>query len=155
MTARAVSTIVGAAGPGCRDAHIVFATAPVRTRGVYANINHEALAALGECRPASLRTIVRTGYDDPAIDARLDARSLELRVASYRGGFVTSPGFGRYATRIDRRAVTRLTNELGAFEAAPVGPGLVITQQLPPGAAAAMYWFVFSDGSLRHLLPAR
>ncbi|HSP90047.1 MAG TPA: hypothetical protein VLN08_04040 [Vicinamibacterales bacterium] len=155
MTARAVSTIVGAAGPGCRDAHIVFATAPVRTRGVYANINHEALAALGECRPATLRTIIRTGYDDPAIDARLDAIRLELRVASYRGGFVISPGFERYATRIDHRAVTRLTNEFGAFEAAPVGPDLVITQQLPPGAATAMHWFVFSDGSLRHLPLAR
>ncbi|MFO7693543.1 MAG: hypothetical protein R6V57_10705 [Vicinamibacterales bacterium] len=155
MTSRAVTTIVDAAGPGCRDAHIVFATAPVRTRGVYANLNHEALAALGNCRPASLRTIVRTGYDDPAIDASLDASRLELRVASYRGGFVTSPGFERYSTRIDARAVTRLTNEFGTFEAAPDGPGLRITQHLPPGAAAAMRWFVFSHGSLHHLPPAR
>jgi hypothetical protein len=153
MTSRAVATIVDATGPGCLDARIVFATAPVRTRGVYANINHEALAALGNCRPASLRTIVRTGYDSPSIDAWLEPRLLTLRARSYRGGFVTSPGFDRYATRIDAWAVTRLTNEFGVFEAGPAGPDLVISQQLPPDGAASIHWFVFSDGSLRHILP--
>ena len=153
MTTQAVASIVDATGPGCRDAEIVFVTAPVRTRGVYANINHEALAAVGNCRPASLRTIIRTGYDSPPIDATLEPHQLVLRARLYRGGFVTSPGFERYVTRIDARAVTRLTNVFGALEAVPDGPDLVITQRLPPGAAAAMHWFVFSDGSLRPVRP--
>ncbi|MCK7461258.1 MAG: hypothetical protein MZU84_03910 [Sphingobacterium sp.] len=51
MTAQAVASIVDATGPGCRGAEIVFVTAPVRTRGVYANINHEALAAHRELPP--------------------------------------------------------------------------------------------------------
>jgi len=151
MTSRAVATIVDATGPGCLDARIVFATAPVRTRGVYANINHEALAALGDCRPASFRTIVRTGYDDPATDATLDADELVLRTDPYRGGFATSADLQTFSSRIAARAATRLTNELGAFEAVPDGTGLIIRQQLPPGAATAMHWFVFSRGSLRHL----
>ena len=138
---------------GCRDANIVLATAPVRTRGVYANINHEALAALGDCRPASLQTIVRTGYDDPAIDATLEPDRLVLRAAAYRGGFVTSADFQRYSTRIDARAATRLTNALGEFAAAPDGPDLVIRQQLRPGSAAGAHWFVFSRGRLRPLAP--
>ena len=155
MTSRAVATIVDAAGPGCRDAQIVFATAPVRTRGVYANINHEALAELGDCRPASFRTIVRTGYDDPSVDAALEPDQLRLRTEAYRGGFLTSADFQRYSVRLDAGAVTRLTNGLGRFEAVPDASDLVIRQQLPPGAAASMHWFVFSRGSLRRIDPAR
>jgi hypothetical protein len=155
MTSRAVATIVDAAGPGCRGSEIVFATAPVRTRGVYANINHEALAALGDCRPASFRTIIRTGYDDPAIDAALQPDALLLRARSYSGGFLTSEDFQRYAVRLDQRAITRLTNGIGRLEAAPDGLDLVIRQQLPPGAAARIHWFVFSRGSLRRIDPAR
>jgi hypothetical protein len=155
MTTRAVATIVDAAGPGCRGADIVFATAPVRTHGVYANINHEALAALGNCRPAGLRTIIRTGYDDPAIDATLVDSQLVLRVASYRGGFITSPDFQRYSRRLDAGTATRLTNGLGAFEAVPDGPDLVIRQQLRPGATALTRWFVFASGSVRRLSAPR
>ncbi|MGE5198959.1 MAG: hypothetical protein ACM3H9_04910 [Rhodospirillaceae bacterium] len=153
MTSRAVATIVEAAGPGCRDAQIMLATAPVRTRGVYANINHEALAALGGCRPASFRTIIRTGYDDPAVDAALEPGQLLLRAAPYRGGFTTSADFQQYVVRLDAGSVTRLTNGLGRFEASPDASGLLIRQQLPPGAAEGMQWFVFSSGSLRHVPP--
>lgn len=155
MTARAVATVVDASGPGCRNADIVFATAPVRTRGVYANINHEALAALGGCRPASLRTLIRTGYDNPAVDAVLDADHLTLTVAPYRGGFLTSDDFQRYATRIGTGAATRLVNELGRFDAIPDGASLVVRQQLPAGAAEGLRWFVFSQGRLRRLPPPR
>jgi hypothetical protein len=153
MTAQAVASIVEAAGPGCRDADIVFVTAPVRTRGVYANINHEALATLGNCRPASLRTIIRTGYDSPPIDATLEPHQLVLRASPYRGGFVTSDDFQQYARRLDAGVPTRLANGLGDFEAVPEGSDLLIRQQLPPGAASHIHWFVFSDGSLRRLRP--
>jgi hypothetical protein len=155
MTARAVAAIVDASGPGCRGAQLVLATAPVRTRGVYANINHEALAALGDCRPASFRTLIRTGFDDPAVDAVLDGDRLTLRVAPYRGGFVTTADFQRYATRIGTGAATRLVNELGPFEAVPDGKNLAVRQQLPPGAAGGWQWFVFGQGRLRRLPPGQ
>ena len=151
MTARAAATIVESAGPGCRDAHVAFATAPVRTRGVYANINHEALAAIADCRPASVRTIIRTGYDDPALDASFDGDRLVMRAASYRGGFVTTPDFQRYATRIAPGIALRIANPLGWLEAAPEGEGLVIRQELPSGASSSLHWFVFSRGSVRPL----
>jgi hypothetical protein len=151
MTARAAATIVESAGPGCRDAHLVFAAAPVRTRGVYANINHEALALIADCRPASLRTIIRTGYDDPALDASFDGDHLAMRDAAYRGGFVTTPDFQHYATRIEPGLALRIENPLGTLEAEPDGEGLIIRQQLPPGASSSLHWFVFSRGSLRPL----
>jgi hypothetical protein len=153
MTARAVATVVEAAGPGCRDAHVVFATAPVRTHGVYANINHEALAAIGGCRPASVRTLIRTGYDNPSVDAALESDRLVLRVVPYRGGFVATSDFQRYATRIEAGIVSRIDNPFGALETAPDGEVLTIRQHLPPGASSNLHWFVFSRGSLRVLLP--
>lgn len=151
MTARAVATIVEVAGPGCRDAQVMLATAPVRTHGVYANLNHEALAALGDCRPAGFRTLVRTGYDDPSVDAALSADRLVMSVDPYRGGFLTSSDFRRYSTRIGTEGATRVINGLGAFEAVPDARRLDIRQHLPPGAAAEVHWFVFSRGSLRPL----
>ena len=151
MTSRAVATVANASGPGCRDAHVVLATAPVRTRGVYSNINHEALATLGDCRPASLRTIIRTGYEDPDVEATLQADRLMLRVGSYRGGFLASADFQRYATRIEGSGVTRVTNGFGPLDAVADRTGLVITQHLSPGAAAAHRWFVFGHGSLHSL----
>lgn len=151
MTTRAAAAIVESAGPGCGDAHVVLAAAPVRTRGVYANINHEALAAIADCRPASLRTIVRTGYDDPALEASFDGDLLVMRVAAYRGGFVTTSDFQRYATRIEPGIVSRIANPLGALEASPEGGSLVMRQHLPPGAASGLRWFVFSRGSVRPL----
>jgi len=155
MTSRAVATIVEAAGPGCRNADLVLVTAPVRPHGVYSNLNHEALAALGGCRPAGLRTIVRTGYDIPAVEATLGDDGLTLRTSRYTGGFVTSADFLRYAVRVDRRVPTRLVNPLGAFEASPEGPALVIRQSLAPGEAARHHWFVFTDGELAPLPAAR
>jgi hypothetical protein len=152
MTSRAVATIVDAAGPGCRDAHVVLATAPVRPRGVHANLNHEALAALGDCRPASLRTIVRTGYAVPAIEATLGAECLWLRTERYAGGFMTSPDLQHYSVLIDRRARTRLVNPIGAFEAGPDGSALVLRQSLSPGDRSRFLWFVFSDGEVRRLV---
>lgn len=151
MTSRAVAAIVDTAGPGCRDAHIVFATAPVRTHGVYANINHEALAALGDCRPASYRTLIRTGYEDPVIDASLASGELVMRVAHYRGGYVTTSDFQQYATRIEPGAATRVENAIGTLDASPDGDGLVIRQRLPERLAPGVHWFVFSRGDLRPL----
>jgi hypothetical protein len=151
MTSRAAAAIAESAGPGCRDAQVVLATAPVRTRGVYANINHEALAAIADCRPAGFRTIIRTGYDDPAVDASFDGDRLVMRAAAYRGGFVTTSDFQRYATRIERGTALRVGNPLGTLEAAPEGEDLVIRQQLPPGAPSGLHWFVFSRGSVRPL----
>ena len=151
MTARAVAAIVDTAGPGCRDAHIVLATAPVRTRGVYANINHEALAALGDCRPASYRTLIRTGYDDPVIDAGFASGELVMRVAHYRGGFVTTSDFQKYATRLEPGEAARIDNPIGRLDALPDGDGLTIRQRLPEGAASGLHWFVFSRGEVRPL----
>jgi hypothetical protein len=152
MTSRAVAAVVDTAGPGCRDAHIVFATAPVRTRGVYANINHEALAALGDCRPASYRTLIRTGYDDPVIDAGIASGELVMRVAHYRGGFVTTSDFQKYATRIEPGAATRVENAIGTLDASPDGDGLIIRQRLPERVATGVHWFVFSRGDVRPLV---
>ena len=151
MTSRSVAAIVDVIGPGCVDAHIILATAPVRIRGVYANLNYEGLSALGQCRPASLRTLVRLGYDDPQVTATLDADRLTLRIEPYTGGFVTSMDLRRYSILIEPRTTMRLTNDLGAFEASPDGSGLLIRQSLPPGVSAGSFWFVFSRGRLSSL----
>jgi hypothetical protein len=151
MTSRAVATIVGAAGPGCRDAQLVLATAPVRPHGVYANLNHEALAALGDCRPAGLRTIVRTGYDIPRVEAVLEGDRLSLTTGDYTGGFLTSTDLVHYSARVDRLVPTSLTNPLGAFEARPEGAALVIRQSLSPGDATRCVWFVFTGGQIEHI----
>jgi hypothetical protein len=149
MTKRAAATIVEAAGPGCRGAEIVLVTAPVRPRGVHANLNHEALSALGGCSPASLRTIVRMGYDVPPVDAAWRGQGLTLRVPAYAGGFMTSADFQRYVVPIGRAAPTRLANGFGAFEASPDGTGLVINQAVSPADRAGHLWFVFSRAELR------
>jgi hypothetical protein len=151
MTSRAVATIVEAAGPGCQSADIVLVTAPVRPRGVHANVNHEALAALGECRPASLRTIVRMGYDLPPVDAAWRGDGLTLRTPAYAGGFMTSADFQRYVVPIGLVAPTRLANGFGAFEAGSDGTALVINQAVSPADRAAHLWFVFSRGELRRV----
>ncbi len=153
MTTRAVATIVEAAGPGCQGADIVLATAPVRPRGVRANLNHEALAALGACRPASLRTLVRMGYDVPPVDAAWREDGLTLRTPAYAGGFMTSADFQRYTAPIGRVAPTRLANGFGAFEASPDGSALVITQTVSPADRAGHVWFVFSRAELRRVAP--
>jgi len=153
MTARAVATIAGATGPGCRGAHVVLATAPARPRGVHANLNHEALATLADCHPERFTTIVRTAYDTPLIEASLADDALTLQIDRYVGGFVTSEDLQRFAVYIDRSAPTRLTNPLGAFEALARGSSLAIRQSLAPGDAGRNAWFVFSGGELRHVVP--
>ena len=151
MTARSVATIADVAGPGCTDAHVILATAPVRIRGVYANLNYEALSALGHCRPASLRTLVRLGYDDAYVTATLHPDRLTLRTAPYAGGFVTSTDLRKYSILIEPGTTTHVMNELGVFEAGPDGSGLLIRQSLSPGVATGSYWFVFSRGRLTSL----
>lgn len=153
MTERAAATIAAATGPGCRGAHVVLAAAPVRPRGVHANLNHEALAALADCRPEQFTTIVRTAYDTPLIEASLANDALTLRIDRYAGGFVTSGDSQRFTVAIDRSAPTRLTNPLGAFEALARGSSLTIRQSLAPGDARGNAWFVFSGGELRHVVP--
>jgi hypothetical protein len=153
MTSRAVATIVEAAGPGCQGADVVLVTAPVRPRGVHANLNHEALAALGECRPASLRTIVRMGYDVPPVDAAWRGDRLMLRTPAYAGGFMTSADFQHYVVPIGQVAPTRLANGFGTFEASPDGTSLVIDQAVSPADRAAHLWFVFGQAELRRIEP--
>lgn len=151
MTSRSVATIVQVTGPGCTDAHIILATAPVRIRGVYANLNYEALEALGHCSPASVRTLVRLGYDDPSVTATLRQDRLTLRTVPYTGGFVTSTDLRRYSVLIAPGATIRLDNDLGVFEAGPDGSGLLIRQSLSSGVRTGSYWFVFSRGRLSSL----
>lgn len=153
MTARAASAIAGATGPGCRGAHVVLATAPVRPRGVHANLNHEALATLADCRPERFTTIVRTAYDTPPVEASIANDGLTLRIDRYAGGFVTSGDLQRFTVAIDRSAPTRLTNPFGAFEAMARGSSLAIRQSLAPGDAQGHAWFVFSGGELRQVVP--
>jgi len=155
MTAEAAAAIAQAAGPGCRGARIVLATAPVRPRGVHANLNHEALESLAGCAPEGLSTLVRTAYDTPTIDASLREGVLTLRTRRYAGGFLTSTDLRHFVVAIDKAGPTRLTNPLGPFEAVPDGSSLTIRQALSGDDARHFIWFVFSGGELRVLTPGR
>jgi hypothetical protein len=151
MTSRAVATIVEASGPGCRGANVYLATAPVRVRGVYANINAEGLAALGGCTPASVTTLVRLGHEDPDVAADLTPDRLTLRVDPYAGGLVTSADLQRFNIQIAAGAPTVVMNPLGRFDAAPEGQALVIGQAFNRRMNVNDRWFVFGRGRLRFL----
>jgi hypothetical protein len=151
MTAQAVATIVEAAGPGCTGAHVFLATAPVRVRGVYSNINAEALAALGDCRPADVTTLVRVGHRAPEVTAQLTSDRLTLWTEPYAGGFVTSADLQRFNIQVQPGASTVVMNPLGLFKAAPEGNGLVIRQAFDRPVDAMDRWFVFSHGRLTFL----
>ena len=151
MTSQAVATIVEAAGPGCAGAHVFLATAPVRVRGVYSNINAEALAALGDCRPADVTTLVRVGHRDPEVTAQLTPDHLTLRTEPYAGGFVTSADLQRFNIQVRAGASTVVTNPLGVFKAAPEGHSLVIRQAFTRQVDPMDRWFAFSRGRLTFL----
>jgi len=151
MTAQAVATIVEAAGPGCTGAHVFLATAPVRVRGVYSNINAEALAALGDCRPADVTTLVRVGHRAPEVTAQLMSDRLTLRTVPYAGGFVTSADLQRFNIQVQPGASIVVMNPLGLLKAAPEGNGLVIRQAFDRPVDAMDRWFVFSHGRLTFL----
>jgi hypothetical protein len=151
MTSRAVQTIVEASGPGCRGSKVFLATAPVRVRGVYSNINAEGLAALGDCRPASVTTVVRLGHHSPEVTAVLAPERLTLTAEPYAGGFVTSADLQRFDILIDRGAPIAVNNPLGRFEAAAAGSALVISQAFARPMDADARWFVFTRGRLEFL----
>lgn len=151
MTSRAVATIVRAAGPGCRGANVFLATAPVRVHGVYANINAEGLAALGDCRPASVTTLVRLGYDAPAVAAELTPGGLTMRIEPYSGGFVTSADLQKFSIQLGPGVQTVVHNPLGRFEAAPAGNTFVIRQAFAHPTDPQARWFVLSRGQLEFL----
>jgi len=153
MTSRAVATIVNAAGPGCRGAHVFFATAPVRANGVYANINAEGLAALGQCHPASVATLVRLGHDTPDVQAVVGPDEMTLTVERYTGGFVTSADLQHFTIGIEAGVPLAVNNTLGRLEAAWAGDALTLRQTFtrPPDPAAR--WFVFTAGRLEVMPP--
>ena len=154
MTSRAVATIVEASSPGCRGAQVFLATAPARVRGVYSNINAEGLAALGDCRPESVTTIVRLGHDSPEVTATLAQGGLTMTVERYAGGFVTSADFQRFSLLLQPRAPAVVKNPLGRFDVVPTGDALVMTQMFARPMGAAARWFVFTSGRLE-FLPVR
>ena len=151
MTTQAVATIVEASGPGCRGAQVFLATAPVRVRGVYSNINAEGLAALGGCRPDSVATLVRLGYHSPDVQAVLAPGGLTMTVQSYAGGFVTSADLQRFDIGLEAGVPVGVDNPLGRFAAAPAGDALVVRQTFARPMDAAARWFVFTRGRLELL----
>jgi hypothetical protein len=153
MTSQAVATIVNAAGPGCRGAHVFFATAPVRARGVYSNINAEGLAALGRCRPASVATLVRLGHDTPEVAAVLGQDGLRLTVERYAGGFVTSADLQHFTIGIEAGVPLGVHNPLGRLEAAWAGDALTLRQTFARPMDPAARWFVFTAGRLQVMPP--
>ena len=154
MTSRAVATIAAASGPGCRGAQVFLATAPVRVRGVHSNINAEGLAALGNCRPDSVSTLVRLGHASPDVRAILAPRGLTMTVGRYAGGFVTSADLHRFDIGIGAGLPSGVDNPLGRFVAVPAGDDLVITQTFTRPMGAAARWFVFTRGRLESLAVA-
>jgi hypothetical protein len=155
MAEAAATTVSDALGNRCGGHDVALATAPVRVRGVYSNLNIESFGWLADCTPASLRTLVRVGHDDPQIAAAWEAPArLRLRVPEYRGGFVTSRDLRTFDVSIDRMTPTRVTNTLGAFDAQPAGGGLDMRQTVSPGPAGPdVSWFFFSQGRLHPIPP--
>ena len=151
MTSHAVATIVEATGPGCRGAQIVLATAPVRVRGVYSNINAEGLAALGDCRPASVATLLRLGHHSPTIAATLAAEGLTMRIEPYSGGIVTSSDLQHFNIQVMSGRPTVVSNPMGRLETAPDGSVLVVRQAFDDALIAQSRWFVFTRGRLEVL----
>ena len=138
-------------GPGCRGARVFLATAPVRVRGVYSNINAEGLAILGDCRPDSVATIVRLGHDSPDVQATLTPGGLTMTAGGYAGGFVTSADLQRFDIGIEAGVPFSVDNPLGRFAAVPAGAALVITQTFARPMDASAHWFVFTRGRLERL----
>lgn len=153
MTAASADLIATSIGPRCADRDVVLLTAPVRVRGVYSNLNLESLAWLRDCAPASLRTVVRLGVTDAAIDARWAGRdAVEFTARHYGGGFVTSRDWRSFDTRLSPDAPTRIPAPLGVFDAAAAGPDLAMRLTFDDAAAAArISWFFYSDGAVRAL----
>ncbi|MDO8834504.1 MAG: hypothetical protein Q7V01_02860 [Vicinamibacterales bacterium] len=153
MTRDAASTIAAHASP-CRANDVVLAAAPARVRGVYGNLNYEALQWLQACTPRSMRTILRLGVQDAHIEAAwLAPGALTLRVNDYRGGFVTSADLVSFSLAVSPTRPLRLTNALGPFSAVPAADGsaVVVTQHMPPESARRVRWFVFSNGRLHSI----
>lgn len=149
MTREAASTIAAHAAP-CSENDAVLATAPARVRGVYCNINYEALQWLQGCAPRRLITIVRLGVDDPDIEAGWAAPDVfKLRVREYRGGLVTSADLVSFSVPVSPARALNLTNVLGPFSAVPTGAGLLMTQDIRAEPGRRARWFVFSNGRLR------
>jgi hypothetical protein len=151
MTTRAVATIVEASGPGCRGAQVFLATAPVRVRGVYSNINAEGLAALGGCRPDSVTTLVRLGHQSPDVQATLAPDGVTMTARGYAGGFVTSADLQRFDIGLAAGVPYGVDNPLGRFAAVPAGDALVMRQTFSRPMDAAARWFVFTRGRLEPL----
>ena len=148
MTREAAATIAAHVSP-CSENDVVLATAPARVRGVYCNINYEALEWLQGCAPRRLVTIVRLGIDDPDIEARWAAPdAFELRVRDYRGGLVTSTDLVSFSVPVFPARTLNLTNVLGPFSAVPTGAGLLMTQHIRAEPGRHARWFVFSNGTL-------
>ena len=123
-------------------------------RGVYSNINAEGLAALGDCRPDSVSTLVRLGHASPDVRAILAPRGLTMTVGRYAGGFVTSADLHRFDIGIEAGLPSGVDNPLGRFVAVPAGDDLVITQTFTRPMGAAARWFVFTRGRLESLAVA-
>ena len=155
MSAAAATLVSDGLGSRCDGHDVVLATAPVRVRGVYSNLNIESLTWLRGCTPASLRTLVRVGHEDPRVGAVWETPTqLRLSVPDYRGGFVTSRDLRTFDVGIDPTTPTRVTNILGWFEALPSGGGLDVRQTVNPGSAGLDgTWFYFSQGRL-HPMPS-
>ena len=155
MTEEAAATISGTLGGRCAGQDIVLVTAPVRVRGVYSNLNPEGLEWLRSCAPASMRTMIRVGLDDPRIDVRwTDASRLDVLAWDYRGSFVTSRDWRTFDVPLNTRDVTRIASPVGAFEATQAGQHLAVRVSMDRGQPRAnRAWFFFSEGALHPLDP--
>jgi hypothetical protein len=120
---------------------------------VYSNINAEGLAALGDCRPASVTTLVRMGHHAPEVSAVLAPEGLTMTIEPYPGGFVTSADFQRFNILIESSGPTVVDNPLGRFVAAAAGNALTIRQTFARPMGADARWFIFSRDRL-DILPA-
>ena len=155
MASRAAITMRTAMGDRCDGRDIVLLTAPVRVRGVYANLNLEGLARLADCRPAGMRTLVRVGLQDPQISGQWTSRStVEMVAHGYAGDFITSRDLRTFDVPLDGAAPVRVVNPMGSLEASPGNGDLTIRMTFDgdrtrPGTV----WCVFSDGALRVLMP--
>ena len=155
MTTRAVSVIAGPGGGSCADRNVVLLTAPVRVHGVYSNLNLEGLKWLGNCAPASYRTVVRIGLDDPTVQLTAQTPAgVTFEARGYAGGFVTSRDWRTFDVRLDGQNPLRLACPLGTFEAVRHDTDLQMRLAFAPGQPTEpISWFYFSDGALRAAAP--
>ncbi|MEI6667375.1 MAG: hypothetical protein WCP29_04400 [Acidobacteriota bacterium] len=153
MTAAAADTISASSDDHCDDRDILLVTAPVRVRGVYANINLEGLEWLRGCIPASFNTIIRVGIADAHVAPRwVDSSTLEIGAPAYRGDFVTSNDFRTFDVAVPAGDPTTLINPVGAFDARVTGGDLVVRQSIAfENRAPTRRWFYFSSGALHAL----